>query len=70
MATGVAALFLGCGVDVGGGFTFRRFSGELGVEAERVIWFAGCRLERGLELSPVQLLMGGGGTGARNEKTR
>lgn len=36
--------------------TFRCFSSELGVEAERVIWFTCCRLEWGLQLSPVQLL--------------
>lgn len=36
--------------------TFRRFSGELWVKAERVIWFTCCGLERGLELSPVQFL--------------
>lgn len=38
------------------GCTFRRFSSELWVEAERVIWFACCGLEWGLKLSPVQLL--------------
>lgn len=37
-------------------FTFRRFSGELWVEAERIIWFTCCRFEWGLELSPVQFL--------------
>lgn len=37
-------------------FTFRRFSGELWVKAERVIRFTCCGLERGLEFSPVQFL--------------
>ena len=37
-------------------FTFRCFSSELWVKAECVIWFSCCRLEWGLELSPVQFL--------------
>lgn len=37
-------------------FTFRRFSSELGVKAERVIWLACCRFKWGLQLSPVQFL--------------
>lgn len=37
-------------------FTFRCFSGELWVKAERVIRFACCRFKRGLELSPVEFL--------------
>lgn len=37
-------------------FTFRRFSGELWVKAERVIRFTCCGLKRGLEFSPVQFL--------------
>lgn len=37
-------------------FTFRRFSGELWVEAERVVRFTCCGLEWGLEFSPVQFL--------------
>lgn len=37
-------------------FTFRCFSSELWVKAERVIWFACCRFKWGLELSPVEFL--------------
>lgn len=37
-------------------FTFRCFSSELRVKAERVIWFACCRFKWGLELSPVEFL--------------
>lgn len=37
-------------------FTFRRFSRELWVKAERVIRFTCCGLKRGLEFSPVQFL--------------
>lgn len=47
---------MGVGVSAVCRCTFRRFSCELWVEAERVIWFACCGLEWGLKLSPVQFL--------------
>lgn len=52
-------------------FTFRRFSSELWVEAEGIIWFTCCRLEWRLELSPVQFLeKGNAGTHTCRKYTR
>lgn len=56
MAAGAKNYVAGTCVCVGFLFTFRCFRSELWVKAERVIWFACCRFEWGLELSPVEFL--------------